>query len=124
MFFTDDEMTDIKLIDLGSSEDLEDTSLRDKFFNPKAPRNAHKYFAGTPQYMAPECCHNKPTNKSSDVWSLGCILYQLFVGLCPFRGASDYLIFKLSTVPKYLKFDEYSEHILPMDVRELIKNMI
>ncbi|XRB22463.1 serine/threonine-protein kinase Nek1 [Pseudoscourfieldia marina] len=33
--------------------------------------------AGTPYYMAPEICMNKPYTLHSDVWSLGCVLYEL-----------------------------------------------
>ena len=32
---------------------------------------------GTPYYLSPEICENKPYNNKSDVWSLGCILYEL-----------------------------------------------
>ncbi|XP_047737422.1 serine/threonine-protein kinase Nek8 isoform X3 [Hyalella azteca] len=32
---------------------------------------------GTPCYLSPELCQNKPYNKKSDVWALGCILYEL-----------------------------------------------
>eukprot|EP00882_Tetradesmus_deserticola_P010857 GHRQ01011476.1.p1 GENE.GHRQ01011476.1~~GHRQ01011476.1.p1 ORF type:complete len:341 (+),score=164.73 GHRQ01011476.1:126-1148(+) len=32
---------------------------------------------GTPQYLSPEMCDNKPYGKKSDVWALGCILYEL-----------------------------------------------
>lgn len=74
--------------------------------------------------MAPECAHNKPTTKASDMWSLGVILYQLYTGLCPFRGASDYLIFKLSLDANFLKFDEYPEAILPKDAKELLLNIM
>ena len=31
---------------------------------------------GTPYYLSPELCANKPYNKQSDVWALGCILYE------------------------------------------------
>ena len=71
--------------------------------------------------MAPECARNKPTNKASDMWSMGVILFQLYTGLCPFRGASDYLIFKLSLELNFLKFEEYHESILPEGAKELIK---
>ena len=32
---------------------------------------------GTPYYMSPEICQSKPYTYTSDVWSLGCILYEL-----------------------------------------------
>lgn len=32
---------------------------------------------GTPYYLSPELCREEPYNNKSDVWSLGCILYEL-----------------------------------------------
>ena len=32
---------------------------------------------GTPYYMSPEVCHNKPYSFKSDTWALGCVLYEL-----------------------------------------------
>ena len=32
---------------------------------------------GTPYVMAPEIWENKKYNQKSDIWSLGCILYQM-----------------------------------------------
>lgn len=32
---------------------------------------------GTPYYMAPEVCQHKPYTIKSDVWALGCLLYEL-----------------------------------------------
>jgi serine/threonine protein kinase len=81
-------------------------------------------FVGTSQYMAPECVHNKPTNKATDMWSTGCILYNLFIGLPPFRGASDYLIFKLSIEADFLKLDEFPKSMMPQDAKELIRRMV
>jgi hypothetical protein len=43
---------------------------------------------GTPYYLSPEICQNKKYNNKSDVWSLGCVLYELLTGLHPFDGAS------------------------------------
>jgi serine/threonine protein kinase len=38
---------------------------------------------GTPYYMAPEVCTNQPYTYKSDVWSLGCVMYEL----CTLRHA-------------------------------------
>ncbi|XP_046569231.1 serine/threonine-protein kinase Nek1-like isoform X1 [Haliotis rubra] len=32
---------------------------------------------GTPYYLSPEIVENKPYNNKSDIWSLGCVLYEL-----------------------------------------------
>ena len=39
---------------------------------------------GTPYYMSPEICDNQPYNSKSDVWSMGCLLYEMASLKCPF----------------------------------------
>ena len=41
---------------------------------------------GTPQYMAPEQARGAPPNIRSDLFSLGCVLYQMTTGRQPFVG--------------------------------------
>lgn len=49
---------------------------------------------GTPLYLSPEVCNNQPYGISSDMWALGCILYEM----CTLRVAS--LLFSiLSKLP-------------------------
>lgn len=41
---------------------------------------------GTPQYMSPERCQSKETTASSDIYSLGILLYQMIAGRLPFQS--------------------------------------
>jgi NIMA (never in mitosis gene a)-related kinase len=59
----------IKIGDLGVAKLLNQTS------------NMAHTIVGTPYYLSPELCEEKPYNHKSDVWSLGCVLYEL----CAFR---------------------------------------
>jgi NIMA (never in mitosis gene a)-related kinase len=43
---------------------------------------------GTPYYVAPEVWRNKPYNSKCDVWSLGCLLYELCTFRPPFEAES------------------------------------
>ena len=73
--------------------------------------------------MAPECVRNKgsPT-LASDIWSLGCLLYQLETGLLPFRGASDYLVFRRSTEARYKT--DFPKQILTENAKTLIQKCL
>ncbi|XP_016919929.1 serine/threonine-protein kinase fused isoform X2 [Apis cerana] len=43
---------------------------------------------GTPLYMAPELIEERPYDYNADLWSLGCIVYELVVGSPPFQTTS------------------------------------
>lgn len=57
------------------------------------PRNAQilsnntnfaKTIVGTPYYLSPELCEDKPYNEKSDVWALGVVLYECCTQRHPF----------------------------------------
>ena len=66
----------IKIGDLGIAKILQDTN------------HAHT-FIGTPFYLSPEICEEKPYNEKSDVWALGCVLYELITFKHPYNASNQ-----------------------------------
>uniref|UniRef100_A0A8C0VZ63 non-specific serine/threonine protein kinase n=1 Tax=Cyanistes caeruleus TaxID=156563 RepID=A0A8C0VZ63_CYACU len=50
---------------------------------------------GTPLYMSPELLEERPYDHTADLWSVGCILYELFVGTPPFYTNSIFHLVSL-----------------------------
>lgn len=54
----------------------------------KGPKSYKKPF-GDFSYMAPEVIQGEENTFASDLWSLGCILYKMYTGSCPFVADDD-----------------------------------
>lgn len=76
-------------------------------------------FVGTAQYVSPELLTEKSACKSSDLWALGCIVYQLVAGLPPFRAGNEYLIFQ-----KIIKLEyDFPEKLFPR-AKDLVEKLL
>lgn len=49
---------------------------------------------GTPAYMAPEQAEGKPVDSRCDLFSLGCVLYQMSTGSLPYQGESTIAVLR------------------------------
>ena len=82
---------DAKIGDLGVAKILENTKHA-------------MTFIGTPYYVSPEMCRNKPYNEKSDIWALGCILYELLTFNHPFTATNQAALFIKILNNKYNPF--------------------
>jgi serine/threonine protein kinase len=51
-------------------------------------------FVGTPLYVAPEMLQGNISGPFTDLWALGCIIYQCLTGELPFNAKQEYQLFQ------------------------------
>ena len=100
-------------------------------------------YIGTPYYLSPEVCEGKPYNSKSDVWALGCILYEMCTFKKPFNAFNQAALCmkiiegkykplnKIGNIPKYSKKLDYMiNYMLKRDymerplMKEILSNKI
>jgi tRNA A-37 threonylcarbamoyl transferase component Bud32 len=74
----------VKLMDLGIAR--ADTA------ESATQTGAHTAMIGTALYLSPEQAQGQPVDPRSDLYSLGCCLYEMLTGSVPFRGATPVAI--------------------------------
>ncbi|RKP12123.1 kinase-like domain-containing protein, partial [Piptocephalis cylindrospora] len=93
-----DEEGNVKLGDFGLSRSLQSDDLA-------------QTYVGTPYYMSPEVVSRSAYNEKSDMWALGCLVYQICTLDTPFKAETrDELAYvirrgKVRSIPR----DQYSE---------------
>ncbi|NWU11056.1 NEK2 kinase, partial [Cephalopterus ornatus] len=79
-----------------------------------------KTFVGTPYYMSPEQMNHMSYNEKSDIWSLGCLLYELCALLPPFTAYNQKELAEKIREGKFRRIPyRYSE-----ELNELLKQML
>jgi serine/threonine-protein kinase len=77
---------------------------------------------GTPAYMSPEQARGKPTDTRSDIWSFGCVLYEMLTAKIPFEGetVSDTLANILQSDPDWQELPQNT----PANIRSLLRRCL
>jgi len=68
----------------------------------------HGAVIGTPAYMSPEQARGEPLDNRSDIYSLGCVLYEILAGEAPYKFAD---ITTLLTAMKNGDVEPLPEHL-------------
>jgi len=68
---------DVRIGDLGVAKALAET------------HNFAHTMIGTPYYLSPEMCEEKPYNSKSDMWAVGCVLYEMCTKRHPFEATNQ-----------------------------------
>ena len=81
----------IKVLDFGLAKAFADESAGgDPAQSPTLSVGATRVgtLLGTAAYMSPEQARGQPLDRRTDIWSLGCVLYEMLAGKRAFSGAS------------------------------------
>jgi serine/threonine protein kinase len=78
----------VKLLDFGLAKLVEkrEAELSPDALTEKHVKTAPGVIMGTVQYMSPEQTRGHATDTRTDIWSLGCVIYEMLAGSPPFRG--------------------------------------
>lgn len=76
-------------------------------------------FVGTPPYMAPEQFTNRDVDQRADIYSFGCLLFEMLTGKPPFKakGANEWRRVHSEQPPE---FDPATRAALPSEVCEVV----
>jgi len=86
---------------------------------PPRPASKRRSFVGTAQYVSPEILTSRGSSRASDLWAIGCIIYQMITGLPPFQSPSEWLIFK-----KIEKLDYNFQEGFNEEAKDIIQRLL
>ncbi len=83
--------TGVKVLDFGLAKSIDAQPLPADTRSPTLlkPITGQDSIIGTPLYMAPEQLEGKEADGRTDIWALGCVIYEMVTGERPFRGESQ-----------------------------------
>ena len=110
----------VKVLDFGLAKALDPTPEGDPSQSPTLTAAATQMgvIMGTAACMSPEQARGKTVDKRADIWSFGCVLYEMLTGQRAFRGEDVSL-----TLASVMKSD-VNVTVLPADLPETLRTVI
>jgi len=114
----------VKVLDFGLAKLAGETPAPDPAESPTATGRATRpgMILGTAGYMSPEQATGQATDKRTDTWAFGCVLYEMLTGKRAFAGESDARI-----LAKIIERDPDFEILpatTPRGIRRLLKRCL
>ena len=113
----------VKVLDFGLAKAVESTggpvdAMNSPTITSPAMMTGVGVILGTAAYMSPEQAKGRVADKRSDLWALGCVLYEMLTGKPAFQGddVADTLANVLKTEPDW--------NALPAGVGERIRSLL
>ena len=125
----------VKILDLGLAKAIEPPAFDGGSGSATLPLDATRPGAvvGTVEFMSPEQARGKPVDKRTDIWSFGCVLFEMLTGRRAFRGgnAADVFAAILSAEPDWSalpagtppRLRELLSHCLQKDQRQRLRDL-
>jgi serine/threonine protein kinase/Tfp pilus assembly protein PilF len=107
----------VKVLDFGLAKTSVSKAMSDEITVTQPGR-----IMGTPAYMSPEQARGKDTDHRTDIWSFGCIMYEMLTGHLPFEGetATDTIARILERQPDW----EILPQEIPMNIQALLRRCL
>ena len=106
---------DVRIIDFAISQRIP-TGLSKFFWRKHKPQGTHSY-------MSPEQIRSQPLDGRADIYSFGCMCYEMMTGRTPFRGASYQDLLTKHIVEKPITPKQYNPEVTD-DFADLILRML
>jgi Tol biopolymer transport system component len=93
----------VKVLDFGLAKALIAGDARDGFSQSPTAAASAGVILGTLPYMSPEQARGKPVDRRTDIWSFGCVMFELMTQHRPFDGdnSSDVIAAVLEREPDW-----------------------
>jgi len=114
----------VKVLDFGLAKVWDGAPQSDVSGSPKltATDLGERTILGTPAYMSPEQARGQSLDRRTDIWSFGCVLYEMLTGRAPFAG--DTISDTLAAVLEHEPDGTMLPADTPVQIRRLLRRCL